>query len=687
MHRYTEAERQFLLRFSQAIIAGVAPEELVFFSELAEEYFADPTPPKLSHTRGSDPAGVGLNDLLSLATPAALAMVNTALGYLQQNTVAGSPPRDAVPSAQTIRVVLQVPEQRQELAQLVVHTGTEFLIPARVAAEMSELLITALLEDEQRKARAINGWLADHDPQVPLARSQTYTLHFNVALPRADTLSTAAGIDALTEALPPDQDTLEVTVLLETEDFVVQSTGTQTLHVPRTGPSDSVSFAITPTRTGAGVVKAFFSVGNHIFQSMTLTMQVQESLAAYATPAALIVETRGIDLVSAAQLPHASRSMSLIVTERESGYQMIVLGDGGVRRVFINISMAQVTALTSRAREVLHEIVYYRYGNHEQQQDLEIPEDTHTATLESLVNLGTYLYNSLFYHGQGEDARATGDLLRTLMREHRFHIRIIADRFVFPWVLLYSRERHEPIDADGFWGFQHLIACMPEFSQPKPIQFSPRIEPGAALNLSFVYDANLDLNKSSQQQMVRRQREFFSGLPGVVVHDCADRLSLFRLLQHPADPPHIIYFYCHAASYLPNDVPGVAGSSLQLTDGSVTLFDLESALPATLPPFKHSPLVFINACESAKLTSYFYAGFVPYMIARGARGVLGTEVDTPLYFAAAFAQELIARLVQGNTTLGEIVLDLRREFLREKRNVLGLLYTLYSSNDITIMRP
>ncbi|HEY0601324.1 MAG TPA: hypothetical protein VGD58_00370 [Herpetosiphonaceae bacterium] len=685
MHRYTEAERQFLLRFSQAIIAGVAPEELAFFSELAEEYFADPTPPQ-SGRAPDDPAGAGLTDLLSAATPAALAMVNSALAYIRQSTSGSSQTKEAVPSAQTIRVVLQVPEQRQALAQLVLHTGKEFLVPARVAAEMSELLIASLLEDEQRQARVINGWLAGHDPQLPLTLRQSYALHFNVDLPRADALDTTTGIDALTEALPPDQDALAIMVLLETEDFVVQSAGTQTLHVPRTGPSDSVSFAITPRRPGAAVVKAFFSIGSHIFQSMTLSMQVQESLPSRAVPVALSVETRGLDLVSAAQLPRAPRSMSLIVTARESGYQMIVLGDGGVRRAFINISMAQVTELTSRAREVLHEIVHYRYGNHEQQQDLEIPEATHAATLESLVNLGSYLYNSLFYHGQGEDARATGDLLRTLMREHSFHIRIIADRFIFPWALLYSRERHEPIDADGFWGFRHLIACMPEFSQPKPIQFSPRIEPGAALNLSFVYDANLDLNKSSQQQMVRRQREFFRGLPGVAVHDCADRLSLFSLLQHPADPPHIIYFYCHAASYLPNEVPGVAGSSLQLTDGSITLFDLESALPATLPPFKHSPLVFINACESAKLTSYFYAGFVPYMIARGARGVLGTEVDTPLYFAAAFAQELIARLVQGNTTLGEIVLDLRRKFLREKRNVLGLLYTLYSSNDITITR-
>ena len=38
------------------------------------------------------------------------------------------------------------------------------------------------------------------------------------------------------------------------------------------------------------------------------------------------------------------------------------------------------------------------------------------------------------------------------------------------------------------------------------------------------------------------------------------------------------------------------------------------------------PLVFINACESAALSGAFYDGFVPYFMAKGARGVVERSV-------------------------------------------------------------
>jgi hypothetical protein len=94
--------------------------------------------------------------------------------------------------------------------------------------------------------------------------------------------------------------------------------------------------------------------------------------------------------------------------------------------------------------------------------------------------------------------------------------------------------------------------------------------------------------------------------------------------------------------------------------------------------------VFLNACQSAGLSPYLYDGLVPYLVARGARGVIGTEVDTPALFAAEFAQTLLALLLAGGQPIGRLLRDTRRKYLLHKQNVMGLVYALYSSADIAI---
>ena len=61
-------------------------------------------------------------------------------------------------------------------------------------------------------------------------------------------------------------------------------------------------------------------------------------------------------------------------------------------------------------------------------------------------------------------------------------------------------------------------------------------------------------------------------------------------------------------------------------------------------------------------------------------------VDTPALFAAEFAQEFLKRFIAGGQTLGELLLDMRRSYLTQKNNVMGLLYALYSSGEVVVQR-
>lgn len=59
---------------------------------------------------------------------------------------------------------------------------------------------------------------------------------------------------------------------------------------------------------------------------------------------------------------------------------------------------------------------------------------------------------------------------------------------------------------------------------------------------------------------------------------------------------------------------------------------------------------------------------------------------TPALFAAEFAKEFLKRFIAGGKPLGELLLEMRREYLEQKNNISGLVYALYSSGDVVVRR-
>jgi hypothetical protein len=113
-----------------------------------------------------------------------------------------------------------------------------------------------------------------------------------------------------------------------------------------------------------------------------------------------------------------------------------------------------------------------------------------------------------------------------------------------------------------------------------------------------------------------------------------------------------------------------------------TVADLNIDAPTTVQ-LSGNPLVFINACESAELSPLFYNGFVPYFMAKGARGVIGTECKTPVLFAIEWANAFFDHFLDG-AAVGATVLKLRQDFLRNHGNPLGLIYAVHCDADTRI---
>lgn len=576
--------------------------------------------------------------------------------------------------------------------------------------------------------RVINAWVDGQPADAPLVVGQTYDLKFNVDLPRADARATAGGIDGLTRALPADQQRIEVQVVIDTDDFEVYGDQQQTLIVPRVGRSkNTVTFSIEPKHNGASVIKALFFANNRMFQRKAITFQVGPTITSAtaatgpgsiqpiegAQPlpgpgAGVPMGESGMTLAGVMALPPRGEGIDLIIEKQGDEFKFILQSSGGRTHATIKLAKEQLSEMVGRARDVLKGIVYTKSNNQYVYQvaNTTIPEAIHQESLKTLAKLGVYLYEQLFYATDDADARIMGNLLRQLSQQYKLSIRIISDNFIFPWALLYDRPLTPGVpDTEGFWGFKHILEYPPEFAVGTLVNLFPRITVSDKLALGFVFNTMIDeeLHRKGLPPVIQPQREFLPTLPGVSISEHPNSTDLYNLLNNVDTPAQLLYFYCHAQSYTPGNWRDlvealdrrertgdpihidVADSLLKLSDGPVRLEDLITYAPRSNPPLKQAPLVFLNACQGAELSPYLYEGLVPYLISRGVRGVLGTEVDTPIMFAAEFAREFLKRFVAGGQPLGELLLEMRRMYLK-KNNVLGLIYALYSSGEIVVQR-
>jgi O-acetyl-ADP-ribose deacetylase (regulator of RNase III) len=532
--------------------------------------------------------------------------------------------------------------------------------------------------------RVINCWIEGLQPNQPLEPGAPYQLRFDVGAKRGDAIATVGGVGRALREAAGDAPLATLLVVLEPGDFTIYGVDALEIAAPRdaNAPSkNSVAATIEAKKTGSHKLNLIFYINGRLFQKVECSIHAGEQPA--PGEKAVQAETTGLTLSSAIYLPKRppGQPVNIAILAKEAGYRMIVQA-GGVARAFLNISAEELAGLIKRTRGVWHEIINTRdqYRNSPYNDTMIAPE-VHAHSLRKLAALGMFLFDELFYGNSGPDARAIGDMLRHLARSNKLHLQITAERFPFPWTFLYHGDDPDNPDPNDFWGFKHIIDYLPEFSANAPINFAPAIEADGALGIAFVCDTAID--KQFHLPIVQGQREAFKTLPSVNVKDYLNIQDFIDLIKDPQAPP-LIYLFCQTHSTFPNEGE-VENERLKLSDGWLTLRDLKRRVRASLPALRQAPLVFL-ACGSVETTPYLYEALLPYLIGRGARGMIGAEVQTPVPFAAAFATEFMRHFTAGGVTAGELLLDLRRSYLQQRNNVLGLAYALYASGDIIIQR-
>ena len=302
-----------------------------------------------------------------------------------------------------------------------------------------------------------------------------------------------------------------------------------------------------------------------------------------------------------------------------------------------------------------------------------IAADEFTNAMERVVTEGATLYRELSDLGFRTILQKIDSTLKEGDR-----VKIQTDSGFLPWEILYPFEYNEewpagkkaqnPVRPQALWGYKFmtnhiLMPTMDEGGWEAPL----------AEHQSGPAFISLNLNKTIEDAFTTRpfkpidfHRKFYQSS----LLNCGQLLddpeSIKELLLAPNNKATIIYLYCHGRS---TSLFDAAGDQLELATGTIIT-------PAFLDDTKYQrgPIVVLNSCSSAATSPVSFSSFHKRFRVKRAMGIIGTTIEIPATFAAAFGKKLIEAYLAG-IPIGTAIYTLRRELL-DRNNPLGMFYSL-----------
>lgn len=527
--------------------------------------------------------------------------------------------------------------------------------------------------------------LEDHPADEPLTAGEPCTIAFGVDVSeRADAVGQAPITVPVSTLFEPGEHVVELTVQVDSDDFDV-SDRERPLRLRRTGVSlNRARFDVVPRHDGHCTLTATFHRGGNFVHQMLLTFPVGT-----AATGGVAVEQSGRLATAAAGLHE--RDLTLVITPDGAGYQCVSIGTRAAPARLVITPQLLATAVDELRAKLLDVVQVVHDGEYVFQTRVDIPAEAEAAALRTMARAGARLFQQIFRGpAAGADARALGDWLREAGDGDwpSLTVQVVSTGVPIPWSLLYLGDVSSGAELswDRFLGMRHLVEQIPYIGTPSHDTAVVTSHPRLAVSINV----NTTIDTAMSSTFVADQQQWWTAASQVAGTRLAvaARTTTAEFLQALADPAtsdQILYFYGHATSASLTARGGPDASALVLSDGRLTLEDLNLDAPDDVQ-LPGKPLVVLNACESADLSPLFYDGFVPYFLAKGARGVVGTEAKTPAMFATHWATEFFGRLLAGQT-IGQAVLQLRREFVERHRNPLGLLYAVHCDQDTRIVPP
>jgi hypothetical protein len=529
--------------------------------------------------------------------------------------------------------------------------------------------------------RFFNADFPGHDLAQPLVAGTQYEVAFDIS-PQRRALS--GGAAPITDVFAGTDDQVrELVVQLASTDFDILGDTQRPLRLPRDGASlGKARFDVAPRQTGTAGLTATVSYQGNFITQLQLTCPV-------GAPGQFTATTVGRPVNAATALK--PRDLGLVIRPiGTTGFLCSAMGSVTFDAV-MPLTVDGLARAAADARAELTDVVLGNFDGHQPfLEGIDIPTDVQQEALRRLARAGRRLYQQLFRPAEGgADLASIGDWLaaRVCDPDVQLTVQISANRVPVPWAMLYlgGVGPGDELSWDKFLGVRHIVEQLP--FQRMPDDDDPAIDSRPDLTVGLNVNTAID---GATMTFVSEHRLRFAGFAttrtGLQVVNRSTRAEVVAALAAPTTADKVMYFYCHAKAV--DDDPdesaiimGVPGD----TSTYATLRDLNLDA-GTDVKLAGRPLVVLNACESAEMSPRFYDGFVPYFLSKGARGVIGTECKTPVLFGIHWADAFVGKLLDG-AQVGQALLELRLQLLREHGNPLGLLYTCYCDASTQISPP
>jgi HEAT repeat protein len=584
-----------------------------------------------------------------------------------------------------------------------------------------DFLENAAVDRSPREPRYLDATFFQEQTRIPdgaaLHEGESYDLE--VAIRATPTGIPVAGQRLAVAELPPEMSDTTIIVVAEARAGLTVAQPVARLILPAEGDSTvNASFRID-AKSASTTVEALGEIRLRIFYQLNLleSAVIRAEVVSSFRPTErshlqlelpIVIEHDQIERGYVGLSDELERSLHIDVGRHDVGYALRFTWKDSKGNVLSLPAPSELTTaeISLIVGDVRHALLAVTMGD-SYADKLEASKYDYLAAMRELATIGQRLHTALFRRKINSAMAEVGRLLSQMPPSPgsvvQISVREEASDFLFPWALLYDGELpHDQWrlpDPDGFWGLRYCIEQRLPGLQPQP---RSRTRPRPLRMAFMLWDQfrNTSEHCAMVEALANDHRPNFEvSLPPIT------RESEATKAMQAVVPNDILYFFTHAhirrrphagpdafteafLSLSPDTAAHEAfkqayerslaaageASWIGLTHGRLKLDELYAG-PIM---FDNSPLVFLNACESAELTPALSGdSFVNFFLDRGAAAFLGTECTMTVTFAHSFGEVVLREVVAGST-IGSAVLAARRHFIG-LRNPLGLAYSLYGN--------
>lgn len=556
-----------------------------------------------------------------------------------------------------------------------------------------------------------NGFYQPYSKRDPFLASQRYRLGVHIGQPSQNSLMVGKNppIDPL---LPPSERPkgYHLDIVVFEKDFELLSERVRQLYLPDLGGSEPVYFELrAPKTAGPADLRISVYYRNHLIQSFRLEARVSETWVNTARPQVRV----HLDFCRTARFTNLRqikpRALSIGVNQNQNGTHTFMIKKDQIANSYpIELTEAQIQGVLDDFRGKLKQISenpLFSVLNTQQ------PVAEFEKHVRELAKLGGNLYHMLFQRASKEMQSE----MRLLRNRSDQSIQIIRHdiNFSFPWTAVY--DYRVPDDSSS-----STLApiCM---GKPLPIPTSGSVHTAPqGLHQGCPHNPGRAVYCIEGFWGVRHRVEQLIGntgrVDGVHIINMTGRPGSIGLAANLNDPPTQAFRSLLHEKFRDACVEFTSGSSFydfwdeqKRPAAWIVLGHLESDRIGLMPmavasipdqwlspktimdylveygPWEQpNPMILLMACESGKTQLSDLNGFVQAFHATGASAIVGTECPIFSGIAALFAQEIVLKLWNEKTNLGEAVQSFNREMFC--RNIpLPFVFSCIGSSDLKVV--